>query len=41
MPCIRLVSQIRAPLAACREPVGSDDPLRELWNAFEHKNNIY
>ena len=28
---------MRAPLAACREPVGSCDRLREVLYAFEHK----
>ena len=33
----RLVSQMQAPLAACREPVRCYDRLREVLYVFEHK----
>ena len=33
----RLVSQMRAPLAACREPAGKLWQLCKVWYVFEHK----
>ena len=36
-PLHRQVSQIRAPLVACREPVGSYNRLSYVLYVFEHK----
>ena len=33
----RRVSQMRAPIAACREPVGSYNRLLDMLYVFEHK----
>ena len=37
----RLVSQMWAPLAACREPAGKLWQLCQVWYVFEHKTDIF